>query len=105
MPLLIMEKMEEKVEICCGSCQKFLYEDTDGMGICDITGKPAYCGDGEKCENYTQEHPDSNLHCSQCIFWNMGFDNTCTERIRRFEDFSNQDPDQRACISFEKEEV
>ena len=33
--------------ICCGECEKFLYEDTDGFGICEKTNEECYCGD--KC--------------------------------------------------------
>ena len=38
--------MEDK-EIYCGECEKFLYEDTDGFGICGKTKEVCYCGD--KC--------------------------------------------------------
>ena len=38
--------MEDKV-IYCGECEKFLYEDTDGFGICGETNEECYCGD--KC--------------------------------------------------------
>ena len=38
--------MENKV-IYCGECEKFLYEDTDGFGICGETDEGCYCGD--KC--------------------------------------------------------
>ena len=38
--------MEDKV-IYCGECEKFLYEDTDGFGICCKTKEVCYCGD--KC--------------------------------------------------------
>ena len=31
----------------CGECEKFLYEDTDGFGICGKTNEECYCGD--KC--------------------------------------------------------
>ena len=33
--------------IYCGECEKFLYEDTDGFGICCKTKEVCYCGD--KC--------------------------------------------------------
>ena len=33
--------------IYCGECEKFLYEDTDGFGICGKTNEECYCGD--KC--------------------------------------------------------
>ena len=33
--------------IYCGECEKFLYEDTDGFGICGKTKEVCYCGD--KC--------------------------------------------------------
>ena len=33
--------------IYCGECEKFLYEDTDGFGICEKTNEECYCGD--KC--------------------------------------------------------
>ena len=36
--------MEDKV-IYCGECEKFLYEDTDGYGICGKTKEVCYCGD------------------------------------------------------------
>ena len=38
--------MQNKV-IYCGECEKFLYEDTDGFGICGETNEECYCGD--KC--------------------------------------------------------
>ena len=38
--------MEDKI-IHCGECDKFLYEDTDGFGICGKTNEVCYCGD--KC--------------------------------------------------------
>ena len=33
--------------IQCGECDNFLYEDTDGYGICCDTNEECYCGD--KC--------------------------------------------------------
>ena len=33
--------------IYCGECEKFLYEDTYGFGICEKTNEECYCGD--KC--------------------------------------------------------
>ena len=42
----IANAMENKV-IYCGECEKFLYEDTDGFGICGKTKEVCYCGD--KC--------------------------------------------------------
>lgn len=38
--------MENKI-IYCGECEKFLYEDTDGYGICDKTKEVCRCSD--KC--------------------------------------------------------
>ena len=38
--------MEDKV-IYCGECEKFLYEDTDGFGICGKTNEECHCSD--KC--------------------------------------------------------
>ena len=38
--------MEDKVTYC-GECEKLLYEDTDGYGICGETEEECYCGD--KC--------------------------------------------------------
>ena len=38
--------MEDKV-IYCGECEKFLYEDTDGFGICGKTNEECCCCD--KC--------------------------------------------------------
>ena len=38
--------MEDKV-IYCGECEKFLYEDTDGFGICGETNEECRCSD--KC--------------------------------------------------------
>ena len=38
--------MEDKV-IYCGKCEKFLYEDTDGFGICGKTNEECRCSD--KC--------------------------------------------------------
>ena len=39
--------MQNKV-IYCGECEKFLYEDTDGFGVCGETNEECYCGD--KCD-------------------------------------------------------
>ena len=33
--------------IYCGECEKFLYEDTDGFGVCDKTKEECRCSD--KC--------------------------------------------------------
>ena len=33
--------------ILCGECEKFLYEDIEGYGVCDKTNEVCYCGD--KC--------------------------------------------------------
>ena len=49
----IVNVMEDK-EIYCGECEKFLYEDTDGFGICDKTNEECYCGD--KC-HFTHGKP------------------------------------------------
>ena len=38
--------MVKKV-IYCGECEKFLYEDTDGFGICGKTNEECHCSD--KC--------------------------------------------------------
>lgn len=43
----IANVMEDKAILCCGECEKFLYEDTDGYGICGKTNEECYCGD--KC--------------------------------------------------------
>ena len=42
----IVNVMDDKV-IYCGECEKFLYEDIDGFGICGETNEECYCGD--KC--------------------------------------------------------
>ena len=42
----IVNVMEDKA-IYCGECEKFLYEDTDGFGVCGKTNEECYCGD--KC--------------------------------------------------------
>ena len=38
--------MEDK-EMYCGECEKFLYEDTDGFGVCGKTNEVCRCSD--KC--------------------------------------------------------
>ena len=38
--------MEDKV-IYCGECEKFIYEDTDGFGVCGKTKEVCRCSD--KC--------------------------------------------------------
>ena len=45
--LEIANVMEDKAILCCGECEKFLYEDTDGFGVCGKTNEECYCGD--KC--------------------------------------------------------
>ena len=42
----IVNVMQNKV-IYCGECEKFLYEDINGYGICGETNEECYCGD--KC--------------------------------------------------------
>ena len=42
----IVSAMEDKV-IYCGECEKFLYEDINGYGVCGKTNEECYCGD--KC--------------------------------------------------------
>ena len=42
----IANVMGNKV-IYCGECEKFLYEDINGYGVCDKTNEECYCGD--KC--------------------------------------------------------
>ena len=50
----IANVMENKV-IYCGECEKLLYEDTDGFGICGKkNNEVCYCGD--KC-HITHEKP------------------------------------------------
>ena len=46
--------MEDKTILYCGECDNFLYEDTDGFGICGKTKEECYCGD--KC-HLTHEKP------------------------------------------------
>ena len=36
-----------KEVIYCGECEKFLYEDTDGFGVCGKTSEECRCSD--KC--------------------------------------------------------
>ena len=43
----IASVMEDKTILYCGECDNFLYEDTDGFGICGKTKEVCYCGD--KC--------------------------------------------------------
>ena len=42
----IVNVMQNKV-IYCGECEKFLYEDTDGFGVCGKTNEECRCSD--KC--------------------------------------------------------
>ena len=42
----IVNVMQNKV-IYCGECEKFLYEDINGYGVCGKTNEECYCGD--KC--------------------------------------------------------
>ena len=39
--------MEDKTILYCGECDNFLYEDTDGFGICGKTKEECRCSD--KC--------------------------------------------------------
>ena len=43
----VADVMGNKTILYCGECEKFLYEDTDGYGICGETNEECYCGD--KC--------------------------------------------------------
>ena len=36
----------------CGECDKFLYEDTDGFGYCNVNGREKRCDD--KCNLNTK---------------------------------------------------
>ena len=40
--------------IHCGECEKFLYEDTDGFGICGKTNEECRCSD--KCHLINGNH-------------------------------------------------
>ena len=42
----VADVMGNKV-IYCGECEKFLYEDINGFGVCCKTNEECYCGD--KC--------------------------------------------------------
>ena len=42
----VADVMGNKV-IYCGKCEKFLYEDTDGFGVCGKTNEECRCSD--KC--------------------------------------------------------
>ena len=52
-----MEKKKE-TDQCCGGCTWFLYEDTEGMGLClrkhadHYSDGVCHCGDGAKCRRY-----------------------------------------------------
>lgn len=41
--------------------------------------------------------------CSCCRYWNIGFDNSCSERARLYGDWSDQPSDKPACKLFKKE--
>lgn len=43
----IANVMGDKAILCCGECEKLLYEDINGYGICGKTNEECYCGD--KC--------------------------------------------------------
>ena len=43
----IANVMEDKAILYCGECEKFLYEDTDGFGVCGKTKEVCRCSD--KC--------------------------------------------------------
>ena len=43
----IANVMEDKTILYCGECERFLYEDTDGFGICGKTNEECRCSD--KC--------------------------------------------------------
>lgn len=53
-----MNVMQYK-EIYCGECDKFLYEDADGFGVCGKTNKECYCGD--KCHLTRKNHDTLRL--------------------------------------------
>ena len=48
-----------KEEIYCGECEKFLYEDTDGFGICGKTNEECHCSD--KCHLINGNHKYKKL--------------------------------------------
>ena len=50
----VADVMGNKTILYCGECEKFLYEDTDGFGVCGKTNEECYCGD--KC-HLTHEKP------------------------------------------------
>ena len=43
----IVNVMEDKAILYCGECEKFLYEDIEGYGVCDKTNEVCRCSD--KC--------------------------------------------------------
>ena len=43
----VADVMGNKTILYCGECEKFLYEDTDGFGVCGKTNEECRCSD--KC--------------------------------------------------------
>ena len=43
----VADVMGNKTILYCGECEKFLYDDTDGFGVCGKTNEECRCSD--KC--------------------------------------------------------
>ena len=51
--------------IYCGECEKFLYEDIEGYGICGKTKEVCYCGDKCHLTREAMTHYDYDLCCNE----------------------------------------
>ena len=42
----------KKMDKCCGGCNHFKYETTDGSGWCEVGDTKTYCGFGTDCNDF-----------------------------------------------------
>lgn len=51
-----------RLDKCCGGCNHFKYETTDGSGWCEKGDTKTYCGFGQDCKNYEDEETIRRHH-------------------------------------------
>jgi len=52
---------------CCGGCNHFKYETTDGSGWCEVGDTKTYCGFGTDCNDYEDEETIRRHHIAVLI--------------------------------------
>ena len=54
---------------CCGGCNHFKYETTDGSGWCEKGDTKTYCDFGQDCKDYEDEETIRRHHIAVLMLW------------------------------------